>query len=101
MTEVSKSELQEHVERLTGSKARIDQIQRTTVSSERGDVVWRGVVHLFTLENHPDTDTCFAWSAPIDGTANRKFYAVLKVPPIKTATDAVSASIVADHKSSR
>lgn len=40
----------------------------------------------------------YAWSSPIEGSERRKFYAVLEVPPITSAQDAVRAAIVADHR---
>ena len=63
-----------------------------------GQPVWEGEVHTFTIEGHPDTDTCYAWSSPIEGSSKRKFYAVLHVPPVDSPIAAVRASIVADYK---
>ena len=68
-------------------------------SSEILDVdgAWEGSVSVFKVD-HPDTDTCYAWSSPIEGSDNRKFYAVLKIPPVETAADAVRAAIVSDYR---
>jgi len=44
---------------------------------------------------------CYTWSSPIEGSTRRGFYAVLSVPPINTAADAVRAAIVADRKAGR
>ena len=63
-----------------------------------GEVVWEGAVSEFQLTGHPESDTCYAWSSPIDGSEKRKFYAVLKIPPIGTPLDAVRAAIVSDQK---
>ena len=41
-----------------------------------------GVVHVFDLEGHPSSKTGYAWSSPVEGSENRKFYAVLHVPPV-------------------
>jgi len=59
--------------------------------------VWQGVVHVFDVD-HPEADTCYAWSSPVEGSDNRRFYAVLGKPPINSAADAVRASIVADGR---
>jgi len=63
-----------------------------------GQPVWQGEVHTFTIEGHPDTDTCYAWSSPIEGSSKRKFYAVLKISPVDTPEAAVRASIVSDNR---
>ena len=60
-------------------------------------VAWKGTVEDFRVD-HPETDTCYAWSAPIEGSDRRKFYAVLKIPPVETAADAVRAAIVSDYR---
>jgi len=59
--------------------------------------VWEGSVSVFKVD-HAETDTCFAWSSPVEGSDNRKFYAVLKIPPVETAQDAVKASIIDDYR---
>lgn len=63
----------------------------------KGQVVWEGSVLIFTVDRR-DTDTCYAWSSPIEGAKRRKIYAVLKIPPVDGPAAAVRASIVADHK---
>ena len=62
-----------------------------------GKTAWEGTVHLFNVD-HPDTDTCYAWSSPIEGSSKRKYYAVLKIPPVDSPEAAVRASIVSDYK---
>ncbi len=62
-----------------------------------GQPVWEGVVHVFDVD-HPDANTCYVWSSPIDGTERRRFYAVLGVPPVNSALDAVRAAIVEDSR---
>lgn len=63
-----------------------------------GQTVWEGTVHIFDIEGHPATTTCYAWSAPIEGSEKRKYYAVLKLPPIDSPEKAVRAAIVSDYK---
>lgn len=60
-------------------------------------VVWDGEVQVFDLSDHPKSKRCYAWSCPTTGT-KRRFFAVLSLPPIMTALDAVRASIISDAK---
>lgn len=55
-----------------------------------GEVVWEGEVLSFSLKAHPTASKCFAWE--VDGEVT----AVLGVPPVESARDAVRASIMAD-----
>lgn len=64
-----------------------------------GQVAWEGVVLVFSVD-HPEADTCYAWSSPIEGSNRRKFYAVLKIPPVDSPEAAVRASIVSDYRKS-
>lgn len=59
-----------------------------------GQTVWKGVVEVFSLKGHPKAGLAYAWSDPTDD-GGRSYMAVLGVPPIKTAADAVRAVIVA------
>ena len=62
----------------------------------RGQTVWRGDVEAFTLSGHPKAQKAYGWS---EGQGDKeRFFAVLEIPPVKSATDAVRASIVADAK---
>jgi hypothetical protein len=61
-------------------------------------MVWEGTVHVFDLEGHPETTRAHAWSSPIEGSDNRRFYAVLHLGGIRSPLDAVRAGIVAEHK---
>ena len=66
--------------------------------TSQGRPAWEGVVHVFDLEGHPEADTCYAWSAPVEGSDNRKFYAVLHIPPVDSPEKAVRAAIVSDFR---
>jgi hypothetical protein len=66
----------------------------------KGEPAWTGSVLVFEVD-HPEAATCFAWSSPIDGSERRRYYAILRKPPIETAEDAVRAAIVADHHAGR
>ena len=63
-----------------------------------GATVWEGVVSVFGLDDHPNADTCYAWSEPIKDSDKRRFFAVLKAPPVDSPDAAVRASIMADAK---
>lgn len=60
--------------------------------------VWEGDVYTFALSGHPTARVCFAWSAPVGDTHNRRFFAVLKLGPVQSARDAVRASIVQAYR---
>lgn len=98
--EVASDQLREAVETQHGGRTSLREV--VAVSEEfRGQPVWQGIVHVFDLEGHPSATTAYAWSSPIEGSTRRRFYAVLGVPPINTAADAVRAAIVADWKAGR
>ena len=95
--EVSPGELLRHVKSLHGTDAKFIKSEPVEESFDE-QIVWQGFVHTFELIGHAKTDACFAWSSPVEGSDNRKFYAVLKIPPIETAQDAVKAAIISDFK---
>ena len=64
-----------------------------------GQPVWQGQVHVFDLEDHPKATRAYAWSSPVEGSDRRRFYAVLHLGGIRSATDAVRAAIVAESRS--
>jgi hypothetical protein len=57
--------------------------------SFKGDPVWEGEVLVFELLDHPSAHLCYAWE--VDGIVT----AVLGEGPVKSAADAVRASIMA------
>jgi hypothetical protein len=60
----------------------------------QGNVVWDGDVEVFLLENHPEAGTAYAWSYETDSGETR-YVAILGLPPVDTAINAVRAYIVA------
>jgi hypothetical protein len=64
-----------------------------------GKTVWEGAVHVFDLTGHPKATRAYAWSSPIEGSAKRRFFAVLHQPPVDSPQAAVRAAIVAEHRS--
>lgn len=100
MIEASAEDLKAAVESQHGGTATL--LKAVPVKEMTGDkVVWEGVVHVFGLKDHPKATRAYAWSHAIDGSDKRRFYAVLGVPPVNSAADAVRAAIVADAKSSQ
>ena len=93
-------ELKRAVETQHGARARL---ARSVYVEEifQDEAVWQGVVHIFDLEGHPTATRAYAWSSPIQGSDKRRFYAVLHVPPVSSAADAVRAAIVADYREGR
>lgn len=97
MIEVSTSELAKAVEAMHVCAA--TPIGSEPVSEEfEGKPVWQGVVHIFELHGHPKATRAYAWSSPIEGSDRRQFFAVLHIPPVASAKDAVRAAIVAEQR---
>jgi hypothetical protein len=97
--EVGIEALQEAVEEMHRCKASYKGSER--VKEEfRGERVWGGNVHTFALSGHATANTCYAWSAPVADTNNRRFFAVLNLGPVQSARDAVRASIVQTYRDS-
>ena len=63
----------------------------------QGMVVWEGVVEVFVVHEHPGAGLAYAWSHETDD-GTRRYVAVLGLPPVLSAVDAVRASIAARHK---
>lgn len=63
----------------------------------RGETVWEGDVEVFALQGHPKATTAYAWSHETD-EGKLRHVAVLELPPIKSAVDAVRAAIVAQQR---
>jgi len=62
----------------------------------QGETVWDGVVEVFALRGHPKAGLAYAWSHETD-EGGRRYIAVLGVPPVNSAQDAVRAAIAAEH----
>ncbi len=97
MTNPDIEDTKQAVERLHNCKA--SYIEEVAVVEKFGlQTVWNGIVHIFKIEGNPKADKCYAWSSPIEGSTKRRYYAVLKIPPIDSPERAVRASVVADKK---
>jgi hypothetical protein len=60
-----------------------------------GHVVWDGEVQRFALTGHPKAKECFAWSHATEGT-RRRFHAVLRLPPVDSATMAMRTAALSE-----
>ena len=94
------SELQRSVETQHGGRATFVQSVPVRETSS-GVTVWEGVVHVFDLAGNPAATRAYAWSSSIEGSAKRRFFAVLQMGAIKTPRDAVRAAIVAEHRKTK
>jgi hypothetical protein len=88
--EVDEAELQVAVEHHVGAPAVLREVVPVTETFE-SRVVWDGLVHVFEV----GSQTVYAWTSPIEGSARRRFYTVLGAPPINSAIEAVRAAIAA------
>src|SRR4051812_8253052 len=97
MDDVSPDQLQRAVEVQHGCKARLAHVEPVGLAFD-DQPVWQGVVHVFDITGHPKAKRAYAWSSPINGSTKRRFYAVLHVPPVSSAEDAVRIAIVQEHR---
>jgi hypothetical protein len=68
----------------------------------RGRTVWSGLVDVFRLDGHPEAHRAYAWEEPPDQEGGRpRIFAVLEAGPVKSAADAVRASIVQRERERR
>jgi len=64
----------------------------------QGKTAWEGIVEVFMLANHAKgVNRAYAWSYKTDERETR-YVAILGVPPINSALNAVQAYIVAEAK---
>ena len=63
----------------------------------QGQTGWEGDVEVFDVTGHPRAKRAYAWGVD-EGTPQGKFTAVLEIPPVKSALDAVKVAIVAQWK---
>ncbi len=71
----------------------------STVKEMSGnETVWQGPVETFALDRHPAAKLAFGWGEK-DAAGEIRYIAVLGVPPINSAREAVQAHIVKQSKS--
>jgi hypothetical protein len=93
------SQLQDVIRRLHGCESEHTGTVPVT-ETFNGQVVWQGEVEAFALQGHPKAQRCYAWA--YQGDDSKEHYtAVLELPPVKSAQDAVRAAIVAGFKNEK
>ena len=91
-------ELEKIIEKTHGGTAKF--IKSVPISETfDGKKVWEGVVNIFSLDGHKTAKICYAWSHEVERANKRRFYVVLKLPPINTPQDAVRAAIIQEYRS--
>jgi hypothetical protein len=99
MSEVSTDQLKQAVESQHGGIATL--VQSVPVDeSFHGQPVWRGTVHIFELKGNEKAKRAYAWSYQLEN-GNRRFFAVLHIPPIDSPAKAVRAAIVAEQRAGK
>ena len=97
MIEVEADQLRDAVQNMHGGTATLAQSVPVRETFE-GQTVWEGVVHVFDLAGYPTATRAYAWSSPIEGSAKRRFFAVLHTDRINSPIEAVRVAIVAENK---
>ena len=97
MDEVNISDLQRAIESRHHCEARFNKTVSVSIY-DKFKSQWEGTVHVFAISGHLLTNTCYAWSSPIEGSEKRRIYTMLSVPPVNSAAAAVRASSFADNK---
>lgn len=98
MTQTEIDQLKHTIENQHGGQTHFVEAQ-TVKETLDGQLVWEGMVCVFDLQDHPSTTRAYAWSSPVKGSSDRRFFAVLHLGSIRSAQDAVRAANVAEHRS--
>jgi hypothetical protein len=56
------------------------------------NAVWEGVVEVFAITGHPEATRCYGWAFSDDDN-ERRYVAVLELPPVDSPHTAVRAAI--------
>jgi hypothetical protein len=65
----------------------------------QGKTIWEGIVEVFELKGHPQTERVYAWSHDTDDPKKPKRHVtVLHIAPILSAEAAVKAAIVQEFR---
>jgi hypothetical protein len=89
-------ELQDAIQKLHGVKA----THRESVPVKetwKGQIIWDGVVEVFDLYRHPQTDTAYAWMHDTGDSGNPLPVTVLHIDPALSPAKAVRAFIVSGY----
>jgi hypothetical protein len=94
MNEDSLDQLKTIIESQHGGTATLVQLVPVRETFER-QTVWEGIVHVFDLADNPETTRAYAWSS-VQSNGERRYFTMLRVPPIVSAGDAVTAAMTAE-----
>lgn len=96
MTQIE--ELQDVIHKLHNARAK--HLESVSVKeTHQGQTVWDGIVEVFRLRGHPQTNKIYAWAHDTDDPANpRRYVPVLHIPPVVSAQTAVRAAIIQEYK---
>jgi len=68
----------------------------------QGKTVWQGDVEVFSIRGHPQAQRAYAWAhATGKNDQDRRFVAVLELPPVNSPLTAVRAAIMSEIKDAR
>jgi hypothetical protein len=68
----------------------------------QGKTIWEGVVEVFTIHGHPETDTAYAWSHDTDDSDGRQRHVtVLHIDPATSPINAVRAAILQEYNNAQ
>jgi hypothetical protein len=91
-------ELREVIRRLHGVESK--HINSVPVKETfQGKTIWEGIVEVFEIKGHSETDRIYAWSHDTDNPKKPKRHVtVLHIAPILSAEAAVKAAIVQEFR---
>lgn len=94
-----------HIEELRNVIHRLHKAVATHIESvpiterHKGQVIWDGIVEVFRLRGHSQTNRIYAWAHDTDDPNEPKRYVtVLHIPPVVSPLTAVQAAIVQELK---
>jgi hypothetical protein len=92
------TELRDVINRL--HKANAKHVQSVPVTETfQGDTVWDGIVEVFDLSGHPESNRIYAWAHETgDPNQPKRYVTVLHIPPVISPETAVRAAVVQEFK---
>jgi hypothetical protein len=88
------ADLQRYIQELHGGTA--THLESVPVhETHEGNTVWKGIVEVFELDDHPKAHRAYAWSHETDDPENpTRHVTVLHLPPVVSPLTAVRAAIM-------
>jgi hypothetical protein len=76
-------------------------VETVPVTEEfQGETVWQGEVEVFDIRGHPKATRCYGWGYSTDED-QRRYVAVLGLPPVTSPQAAVKAAVMAEIKNAK